>query len=207
MGRGNVTSASERPCPGPTSRAPLAPGWSTAPIRTYELYPVPSDGSAPPVKVSHPLNGTRIHGDVAISPDSQRTRTSRTAPSWRGGRSLWSAPIDGSLRPSSGSRTSAPDPSWVGSRSSPTPAWRCLGPCDGTTVLSGDPIGVSPFTLTADGQAVLFLQPVSLAGPRELFVVPIDHDSPAVLLEPDLEPPCPVLRALPARYDVARTRP
>src|SRR5262245_52889769 len=64
----------------------------------FELYSVPLDGSAAPVKLSAPLVAGREVSRVSISPDSRWVayRADQDEPSLR---ELYGAPIDGSAAP------------------------------------------------------------------------------------------------------------
>lgn len=209
---GNVTNVSD-----PARSYQLSPDGAWVVYRAdqdtdgiNELYAVPSDGSASSVKISHALNGTLIHGDVAISPDSQRVLYVADRDGLIGGSSLWSAPIDGSapaidLIPSQPSGPEvfgfqvSSDSARVAFRGNPgggmrfdlfsVPVLGGVNPVRLNLVVPGDLSGVSQFAPTADGTAVLYVHVPAVGEPRQLFLAPIDHSGPAVLLDPDLDPP------------------
>jgi len=131
----------------------------------YELFSVPTDGSAPPVKLNGPIVPTS--GDVGfgsllgilarISPTGDRVLYLADQLVDRQ-LELFSVPLDGSL-----------------------PAVK----------LSGAPLGqraVGMPVFTSDGQRTLYTGSEIASDRRELYVVPSDGSAPALLLTPGLAP-------------------
>ena len=127
----------------------------------FELYSVPTDGSAPPVKLNSPVVSGGDVETFLLSPDSERVVFWGDL-STDGKRELYSAPIDASA-----------------------PAVKLNAPigAGGSVTMTFEPcVQISP-----DSTCVVYLA-VSGAGVHELFSVPIDGSAPAAKINGPLVP-------------------
>jgi len=173
-----------------------------------EVFSVPSDGSAAPVRLSAaPVAGgevSSIAGDVAITADSARV-VYRADQDVDERFELYGVPIDGSAAPVrlnpplvAGQDVAAenhpsfrlsPDGSLVVFRSGPPAAFELYSaPPDGsaaalplsTGVLGTGSVAAEPFEISPDGQRVVFLFGTT---PTSLHSIPIDASAPVVTLD------------------------
>src|SRR5262249_3552913 len=116
----------------------------------YELYSVPLDGGAPPIKLNAtlPTGGNVEDGfdsPFLISPDSTRV-VYRADQAVNDRFVLLSVPLDGSAPPVT---------------------------ISGAMITAGD-VDFAPFALTSDGTRVVYMADAHVDGAPELFVTPID---------------------------------
>lgn len=124
----------------------------------FELYRMPSDGSAPPVPLLDPLPGFADVLEFGLTPDGNRVIYRADAQTDHVFH-LWSAPIHGGA-----------------------PAVRLSGPMPGNGDVDGAGSWDGPFQISPDGARVVYRADQIVNDRSELFSAPVDGSAPTVRL-------------------------